>query len=117
MDKLYIRDLKTRCIIGINEDERINKQDVIFNIVLYADLEKACLSDNIDDTVNYKEIKKKIIRMAEASSFFLIEKLARQAAEICLENPAVLSADVTLDKPGALRYARSVAVSITRDRK
>ena len=115
MDKLYILDLKTRCIIGINEEERVNKQDVIFNIVLHADLEQACLSDNIDDTVDYKKIKKKIIKMVENSSFFLIEKLAQQAAGICLENPAVRKVEVTLDKPGALRYARSVAVSIIRE--
>ena len=116
MDKLFIRDLKTRCIIGLNEEERINKQDVIINIVLYGDLTEACCSDNIRDTIDYKEIKKNILFMVENSSFLLIEKLAGEIASVCFSDPKVLKADVTIDKPGALRYARSVAVEISRER-
>jgi D-erythro-7,8-dihydroneopterin triphosphate epimerase len=114
LDKITIKDLSLRCIIGINDDERVNKQDVIINIVMYSDLKDACKSDNIDDTVDYKLIKKKIIAMVEDSSFFLIEKLAETVAEICLENKQVVKVDVEIDKPGALRFARSVSVDIER---
>lgn len=114
MDKLYIRDLKTRCIVGINDDERINKQDVIVNIVLEGDLTAACRSDRIEDTIDYKGIKKEVIAMIENSSFGLIERLAEQIAGIALKNPRVERVTVSVDKPGALRYARSVAVEISR---
>ena len=36
MDKIHIRNLRCRCIIGLNEDERINKQDVVINITLHT---------------------------------------------------------------------------------
>jgi FolB domain-containing protein len=116
MDKLYIRDLKTRCIVGINDDERINKQDVIINVVIHGDLSVPCHSDRIEDTIDYKGIKKRIIAMVEDSSFGLIERLAEEVASICLSDSRVCRADVTIDKPGALRYARSVAVEISRSR-
>ena len=113
-DKIYIRDLSVRCLIGINEDERIEKQDVIINIVLYADLKKAGQSDRIEDAINYKTVKKDILSLVEGSSYFLIEKLAEEIACICLGYTGVQKVSVMVDKPGALRYARSVAVEIVR---
>ena len=116
LDQLYIRDLLVRCIIGIYPDERREKQDVILNITMHADLSKACKSDDISDTVDYKTIKKDVLAMALESEFFLIERLADRAAQIALDDPAVQRVDVTVDKPGALRFAKSVAVSISRTR-
>ncbi|MCC6797447.1 MAG: dihydroneopterin aldolase [Candidatus Hydrogenedentes bacterium] len=116
LDRIYIRDLATRCIVGINPDERVNKQEVIINIVLETDLSKAGASDNIDDTVDYKRIKQSVLELVEKSEFLLIERLSDAIAQICLREPRVHTVQVTLDKPGALRFARSVAVEITRKR-
>lgn len=116
-DRIHIRDLHLRCIIGINPEERREKQDVVINVVLECDLSRAHQTDRIEDTVNYKSIKKKIVKMVEASEYQLIETLAERVSEICLEDPKVQQAVVTVDKPGALRFARSVAVEITRVRK
>lgn len=113
-DKIYIRDLSVRCIIGINDDERTQKQDVVINIILHADLKKAGQTDNIDDTVDYKKIKKEILSLTENSSYFLVEKLAEEIAQTCLENQRIQRVNVTVDKPGALRFARSVAIEIER---
>ncbi len=115
-DKIYIRDLLVRCIIGVNDEERHEKQDVIINITLYADLRKACRNDNIDDTVNYKTIKLNVLSMVEQSSFFLIEKLAGEIAIVCLKDPRIMKVKVSVDKPGALRFSRSAAVEILRSR-
>lgn len=114
MDKIYIRDLALRTIIGTFPDERREKQEIIFNIVLECDFSKASKSDDIADTVDYKKVKKSIMKLVEKSTRFLVEKLAADVAELCLTFDGVESARVTLDKPGALRFARSVAVEITR---
>ena len=116
MDKIHIRDLQVRCVVGIYPEERTAKQDVIINVTLHADYRAACLSDRIEDTVDYKQVKKRIVEMAEASDFFLVERLAESIASLCLQDPRVSQADVTVDKPGALRFARSVAVEISRTR-
>ncbi len=115
-DKIYIRDLALRCIIGIYPDERREKQDVLINVVLEGDMTAAQKSDQIEDTINYKALKKSIMRMVEASAFNLIETLAARILDICLEEARVQRATVTVDKPGALRFARSVAVELSRER-
>ncbi len=117
LDKIHIRDILLRCIIGVYDWEREKKQDVIINITLYADLKNACISDDINETVDYKEIKQKVLEMVESSSFKLVESLAEKISEICLENPKVKKVKVTVDKSGALRYARSVGIEIKRERK
>ena len=117
LDKIHIRDLALRCIIGIEPHERDHRQDVVINITLHADLRKAGQSDRIEDTVNYKTIKRKVVDLVENSSFLLVEKLAQQIADVCLAEAGVERVEVTLDKPGALRFARSVAVEIMRDRE
>jgi D-erythro-7,8-dihydroneopterin triphosphate epimerase len=117
LDKIHIRDLALRCIIGIEPHERDHRQDVMINITLHADLRRPGQTDRIEDTVNYKTIKRKVVDLVENSSFLLVEKLAQQIADVCLAEPGVQRVEVTLDKPGALRFARSVAVEITRERK
>lgn len=114
LDRIYIRDLRTRCILGIFPEEREKPQEININIILYADLRKAGETDAIEDTVDYKEVKQRVLAYVEDSSCFLVEKLAREVADICLASPGVIQVTVTVDKPGALRFARSVAVEITR---
>jgi dihydroneopterin aldolase/D-erythro-7,8-dihydroneopterin triphosphate epimerase len=116
MDRIYIRDLSLRCIIGLYPEERTNKQDVIINITMETDLRAAGASDALEDTVDYKSIKLAILDFVENSSFKLIESLAEGIAALCLSDARVECATVTIDKPGALRFCRSVAVEVTRRR-
>lgn len=115
-DRIFIRDLLVRCIVGIYPDERREKQDVIVNITLHTDLREAGRSDNIEDTVNYKTIKKEVLAMVQQSEYLLLEKLADQIVQIAFKDARVEAVDVSIDKPGALRFARSVAVEISRTR-
>lgn len=116
MDRIFIRDLGLRCVIGVYEDERRERQDIILNIVMGGDFAAAAKSDDIADAVNYKDIKKAVIKLVENSQYRLIETLAERVAAVCLEHPKVQQVTVTVDKPGALRFARSVAYEITRAR-
>jgi FolB domain-containing protein len=114
LDRIEIRDLRAWCILGLYDWERTEAQEVIIGIVLHADLREACRTDCIDDTVDYKAIKKRVLAAVEASSFYLVERLAEEVARICLADARVRRVDVIVDKPGALRHARSVAVEIAR---
>jgi FolB domain-containing protein len=117
MDRILISDLSARCIIGINEEERREKQDVVINLVVFADLGKAAKSDRFEDSVDYRALKKKILNMVESSKYYLLEALAESIAKICLEQPGVMQIQVRVDKPSALRFARSVGVEIERKRE
>ena len=116
MDKIFIRELALRCIIGIYPEERREKQDIVVNLEMHCDLRKAGRSDDLNDTVDYKTIKKQILKRVEKSSFLLIESLAENIADLALADEKVQQVVVTIDKPGALRFAKSSAVEIIRSR-
>ncbi len=117
VDRIVITDLQTRCIVGINEDERREKQDVTLNLSLFADLRKAGTSDRFEDALDYRALKKSVIKLVENSHYFLLEALAEAVASLCLEAPRVRKVQVRVDKPSALRFARSVAVELERERE
>jgi dihydroneopterin aldolase/D-erythro-7,8-dihydroneopterin triphosphate epimerase len=113
-DKILISDLLIRCVIGVHDWERKDKQDVLINIELDADLSAAGASDDFQDAVDYRAITKKVIELVQGSSFYLVEALAEAITGICLEDDRVRRARVRVEKPGALRFARSVGVEVDR---
>ncbi len=113
-DVIYIRDILVRGILGVRPFERLKKQDIIIHLTLWADIRKAGETDNLDDTFDYSELKNRIAEMTESSSFFLIERLADAIAQICLEEQKVHQVKIAVEKPGALRFARTVGVEIVR---
>lgn len=114
-DKIHINDLLTRGIVGVNDWERKDKQDILVNITLCADLRPAGRSDNIEDSVNYRTVAKQVIAYVESSSRFTLEALSEDVARLCLSMPGVTRARVRIEKPGAVRFARSVGVEIERE--
>ncbi|MCA8999065.1 MAG: dihydroneopterin aldolase [Planctomycetaceae bacterium] len=115
-DQIEIHDLLLRTIIGINPEERETLQDVVISLTMETDLRDAGCSDDIDQTVNYRTICKNVITLVEGSKYLLVEKLAQEVARCCLEDPRVQKVLVKVEKPGALRFARSVGVTIERSR-
>ncbi len=115
-DQIEIKDLLLRTHIGATEQERRDRQDVLINLVLETDTRAAGRSDDINDTVNYRTLNKRLIAHVEGTTFNLVEKLAEDLAALCLAEPRVRRVRVTVEKPGALRFARSVGVTIVRER-
>ena len=114
-DRIEIRDLLVRGILGTNDWERENKQDILIQLTLFTDLSRAGTTDSIDDTVNYRTVTKEVIAHVEASARFTIEALAADLAALCLRQRGVRRVRVRVEKPGALRFARSVGVEIERE--
>jgi FolB domain-containing protein len=113
-DRIVIRDLLVRGVIGVNEWERQVRQDILLNLVVFTDLRRAGETDDIADTVDYKKLTKKIIAHVESTARLTVEALAADVARLCLEQPGVVRARVRVEKPGALRFAQSVGVEIER---
>ena len=117
MATIRISDLRLRTIIGANDWERDNLQDIIINVSIDYDARKASLSDKLNDTVDYKTITKNIIKEVESSRYFLLEKLCHKILQIVFKNQKVKKVTVRVDKPLALRFADSVSVELTEKRK
>jgi FolB domain-containing protein len=115
MDRIVIRELLVRCVLGVDDEERREMQDVLITVTLHADLRRAGGSDRLEDAIDYRAIKKQIMAAAEGSRFKLVEALAERIAALCLGHAGVRRADVLVEKPGSLRFARSAAVEITRE--
>jgi dihydroneopterin aldolase/D-erythro-7,8-dihydroneopterin triphosphate epimerase len=117
VDRVFIKDLLLRGIVGINPEERVNRQDILINVSMWADTSPAAKSDEIADAVNYRTVAKAIIAHVEAGEPMLVERLVQEIADICLANDKrIAEVEVTVEKPGALRFADSVGVSIRRSR-
>lgn len=114
MDKIFIEDLLIRGVIGISEREREQPQDILVNIEIKTDITKAGISDNVEDSVNYRTIAKKVLAHTETIKRYTVEALAEDIARICLEDQKVESVLVRVEKPGAVRFSRSVGVEIVR---
>jgi FolB domain-containing protein len=116
MDKVIIHDLLVRGIIGINDWERTRAQDILINITLFTDTRRAAESDSIVDCVNYSTMSKKIQAHAESAGRLTVEALANDLARLCLEEKSVQKVILRVEKPGAVRFAKSVGVEIERSR-
>lgn len=116
MDKVIIRDLLARGIIGINDWEREQPQDILINIVVLTDTRPAAETDRIEDCVNYRTLAKAVLQHAETSARLTVEALANDIAKICLEQPLAQRVVVRVEKPGAVRFAAAVGVEVERGR-
>lgn len=114
MDQILIKDLLVRGVIGITDRERERPQDIVVNIVLFADISQAALSDDIADCIDYSSVAKKVFSLVETAHTFTVEALAAKVASLCLAEPRVKGVRVRVEKPGAVRFSRSVGCEIER---
>lgn len=114
LDRILIKDLLLRGILGLNEGERVARQDILLNIELHLDVREAGRTDAVGDTLDYKAFTKDVIAYVEGSSHRLVETLATAVARIAVVDHGAERVVVRVEKPGALRFSRSVGVEIER---
>jgi D-erythro-7,8-dihydroneopterin triphosphate epimerase len=109
---INIRNLRLRTYIGFNTEEMEKKQDVVINMQMRYEITDAVLQDKVAEALNYKTVTKKVITHVEQGRFLLLEKLVADILAISCEHPSVRQAEVTVDKPHALRFADSVSLTL-----
>jgi D-erythro-7,8-dihydroneopterin triphosphate epimerase len=114
---IRVTNLRLRTFIGFNPDERTKQQDVVVNLEIEHQVDRAAFSDDIDAALNYRTITKAVIAHVEDGRFLLLERLVNDLLDLCCADPAVLRARVTVDKPHALRFADSVSVTLEHDKR
>ncbi len=117
MDKIIIKNLIARGIIGLNDWERVKKQEILINITAFTDIRKTAETEDVNFSVNYRTLAKKAQAHAETAERLTVEALASDIAKIGLEDPNIKKIIVRVEKPGAVRFAESVGVEIERTRK
>jgi len=117
MALIRVKNLLLRTYIGFNPEEIANKQDVVINIEIEANIpEEALLVDEPDGIYNYKTITKQIIELVQDSRFKLLEVLTKNILDLIMLDDRVIRARVEVDKPHALRFAESVSFEMEAKR-
>ena len=115
-DIIFLHGLTVECTIGFIDWERLVKQTVVLDLELPVDCRKASIRDEVEDTLDYKKVAKRVITFVEASEFKLVETLAHRLALLVLEEFGIAWIRLSVNKPGAIRGSRDVGVSIERTR-
>lgn len=113
-DRIFIRDLLVRGIIGVNDWEREKRQDILINMELDVDARPAARSEDLADALDYRALTKQVFTYAETSQHHLVETLAHEIARIAVVDHGASRAVVRVEKPGAARFARSVGIEVVR---
>ncbi|RCV91071.1 dihydroneopterin triphosphate 2'-epimerase [Billgrantia montanilacus] len=114
---IRIKNLRLRTHIGIKEDEILNRQDVVINAVIRYRADNAVAFNHIEQALNYRTITKAVIALVEENRFQLLERMTREVLDLVMSHAAVLTAQVEIDKPHALRFADSVSVTLSASRE
>jgi len=114
---IRIKNLLIRTYIGFNPEELRNKQDVVINMTIKADVKEAIKTDDVDNSYNYKTITKKVIKLVQEGQFKMLEHLTQKVLDRIMENPQVDWARVEVDKPHALRFSESVSIELEETRE
>jgi len=115
-DTIFLQALEVQAIIGIQDWEREVKQTVRIDLELPVDARRAAERDEIDATINYKAVAKRLIAYVESTRFQLVETLAERIAALLLDEHDFAWVRVSVSKPGAIRGAQNVGVRIERRR-
>ncbi|EWH00657.1 dihydroneopterin triphosphate 2'-epimerase [Halomonas sp. BC04] len=114
---IRIKNLRLRTYIGIKDDEIQNRQDILINAVIRYRADNAVAFNHIEQALNYRTITKAIIALVEENRFLLLERMTREVLDLIMSHDAVLTAQVEIDKPHALRFADSVSVTLSASRE
>ncbi|MDX1465438.1 MAG: dihydroneopterin triphosphate 2'-epimerase [Halomonas sp.] len=113
---IRIKNLRLRTHIGIKDDEIHNRQDVVINAVIRYRADKAVQFNHIEQALNYRTITKEMIALVEDHRFLLLERMTREVLDLIMSHEQVLTAQVEIDKPHALRFSDSVSITLSDSR-
>ncbi len=114
MDIIYLHGLKVDCVIGVWKWEREITQVITIDLDMGFDISVAANSDDLHDTLSYKQVAKRVQSFAQKSTFALVEKLTEEIATILLTEFPIKWCRVKVNKFGAVRAAGDVGVIIER---
>ena len=106
---ICIKNLRVSSILGVYEEERRKERDIIINVRLEYDANAALVTDGLEDALDYKRVRDRIVNFVEGTQFKLLEKLADGILQELIKDQRVCMVELEVDKPHALRLAESVS--------
>lgn len=113
---IKIKNLKLKTIIGIHDFEQHAIREIIINARIETDKIDSLYSDKIEDTIDYATLTEQIKLVVKNHQFKLIESLAQNIIDEIMEDAAVKSCELELDKPGAVEDVESFSITLNQVR-
>ena len=113
---VLIKDFYINEIIGIHKHERINKQKIIFNIVIDVNQNTLPNENNLSSIVDYEKITRKLENLAKNKNYNFLESLAEDSFKEIFKDKRINSIKIKIEKPDAIENAKSVGVEIFKSR-
>ena len=114
---VFIKDFIIQEIIGIHEHEKIKKQKIKFNIVIDEDPNSVPNEKDIKSIVDYEKITNKLENLAKSKKYNFLESLAEDSFKQIFEDKRINSVTIKIEKPEAIKNAKSVGVEVFKTRK
>jgi len=116
MDKILITGLIATGIVGVKEPERDYPQELLLDIELEYPLEKAGVSDSIEDTISYSYVAKLVRKCVQESRYYTLEALAAHLVNELFEETPADAVRIKIEKANFVSKTSRVGVQIHRQR-
>jgi len=113
---VLIKDFLINEIIGIHKHEKINKQKIIFNIVIDVNQNTIPDENNLSSIVDYEKITNKLKNLVKNKNYNFLESLAEDSFKKIFQDKRINSVMIKIEKPDALLSAKSVGVEVFKSR-
>ena len=117
VDTIIVKGLEVKARVGVFEWEKRIEQTLKIDLEMAADAGAAAASDRLEDTLDYKAVARHVRQFIAAADCALVETLAHRVAETLMSEFDVGWLRLRLQKPGAVRGAKSVGVVIERGQR
>ena len=113
---VLIKDFTINEIIGIHQNEKINKQAIIFNIVINVNQNISPDENNLASIVDYEKITNKLENLVKNKKYNFLESLAEDSFNEIFADKRINSVKIKIEKPDAIANAQSVGVEVFKSR-
>ncbi|MDH3977963.1 MAG: dihydroneopterin aldolase [Gammaproteobacteria bacterium] len=111
---MFVTDLRVDAIVGTWDWERAMTQTISIDLEMAWDIGPAADDDDIEKTLDYRAVSKRVAAFVGESRFKLIETMAEQLAALIQNEFSVPWLKVRIHKPGAVRGSRDVGILVER---
>ena len=113
---VLIKDFIIHEIIGIHKHEKINKQKIIFNIIIDVNQDTLPDENNLSSIVDYEKIVNKLEKLAKSKKYNFLESLVEDSFREIFEDKRINSVKIKIEKPEAISNAKSVGIEVFKSR-
>lgn len=117
MDIVFLEGLEIETVIGAYDWERNLRQRLVIDLDLEFNCRTAGGTDLLTDALDYASVAAAVTQFVESSRFELLEALAEHTAALLMKDFRVTWLRLRIGKPGAVKNAKTVGVSIERGKQ